>query len=80
MRRKVYLLFLFLLFMQDLFAQCAMCKAVAEDHAEENGSTINTGIIYIMTIPYIILFIAFRKKIIGFLKELRTAGVPENQQ
>lgn len=61
--------------MQDLFGQCAMCKAVAVEQAEENGSTINTGIMYIMIIPYIILFFAFRKKIFGFLKELKKAGV-----
>ena len=64
---------LFVLFMQDLFGQCAMCKAVAEDQAEEGPSGINKGILYIMAIPYIILFILFRKKIIGFLKELKNA-------
>jgi hypothetical protein len=58
-------------FVQDLFSQCAMCKAVATEQAEEDGSTINTGIIYIMVIPYIILFIAFRKKIFSFWKELK---------
>jgi len=53
-----------------------MCKAVAEEVAEEEGSTINTGILYIMVIPYIILFFAFRKKIFGFIRELKKAGVP----
>lgn len=77
MRRKIYLLFLFLFFVRDLFSQCAMCKAVAEEQAEQQGSTVNTGIIYIMVIPYIILFFAFRKKIFGFLKELKKAGVAE---
>lgn len=61
--------------MQDVFAQCAMCKAVAEEQAAVGGSTVNTGILYIMVIPYIILFIVFRKKIFGFLKELKNAGV-----
>lgn len=73
MRHKLYLAILFVFFLQDLFAQCAMCKAVAEDQAEEGPSGINTGILYIMIIPYIILFFVFRKKIIGFLKELRAA-------
>lgn len=80
MRKKIYLLVLFIFFIQDLFSQCAMCKAVAEEQAEENGSTINMGIIYIMIVPYIILFIAFRKKIFGFLKELKNAGVPDAQK
>src|SRR5690606_13544978 len=79
MRRKFYLLVLFLFFVQDLMAQCAMCKAVAEEQASEGESTINSGILYIMVIPYIILFIAFRKKIFGFLKELKTAGVSRKQ-
>lgn len=77
MRKKIYLLALFVFFMHDLFSQCAMCKAVAEDVAEEEGSTVNTGIIYIMIVPYIILFIAFRKKIFSFLRELKKAGVQQ---
>lgn len=75
MRHKLYLLGLFILFAQDLSAQCAMCKAVAEEQAAEGESTINTGILYIMVIPYIILFVVFRKKVFGFLKELKMAGV-----
>lgn len=75
MRNKLYLLGLLLFFVQDLFAQCAMCKAVAEEQAAEGESTINSGILYIMVIPYIILFFVFRKKIFGFLKELKMAGV-----
>ncbi|UKN03685.1 hypothetical protein K6119_09185 [Paracrocinitomix mangrovi] len=73
MRRGIYLLMLCLFFVQDLFGQCAMCKAVAEDQAEEGPSGINTGILYIMIIPYIILFLVFRKKIFSFLKELKNA-------
>jgi hypothetical protein len=61
--------------MQDLFGQCANCKAVASEQAKDGHSTINSGILYIMIIPYIILFFAFRKKIFGFLKELKKAGV-----
>jgi len=62
-----------------LFSQCAMCKAVATEQAEEDGSTINIGILYIMIIPYIILFFAFRKKIFSFIKELRGAGVANSK-
>ena len=75
MRKKIYLITLFVFFMSDLFGQCAMCKAVAGEQAEKDESTINSGILYIMTIPYILLFFAFRKKIFGFLKELKNAGV-----
>ena len=74
MRQKVTLLLLFLCFVHELFGQCAMCKAVAEEQEEDFQSSLNTGILYIMVIPYIILFIAFRKKIVGFLKELKKAN------
>jgi len=33
-------------------AQCAMCKAAIE--SDEGGSTFNSAILYLMTIPYII--------------------------
>ena len=43
----------------DLEAQCAMCKANLESNMQEGGSIgkgINKGILYLMTIPYILLF------------------------
>ncbi|MCG8573865.1 MAG: hypothetical protein MI810_03180 [Flavobacteriales bacterium] len=70
MKKRLFIFFSFLLLAQEVFAQCAMCKAVAEDGIEEEANNINTGIIYIMLIPYIILLIAFRKKIFGMLKEI----------
>ncbi|MCB9224997.1 MAG: hypothetical protein R2780_05165 [Crocinitomicaceae bacterium] len=73
MKKRLLLLILFLVFVQDLLGQCAMCKAVAEEQADQGPTGINTGILYIMIIPYIILFVVFRKKIVGFLRELRDA-------
>jgi hypothetical protein len=60
----------------DAWSQgCAMCKVVAEqggDAAEETrAGGLNTGIIYLMIIPYIILFFIFRKRIFRFFKEMR---------
>ena len=74
MARKIKIgLMIFLCFtVQNVMAQCSACKAVAEAQAEEDGSGINTGIIYIMVIPYIILFIVFRKKIGGLFNSLKT--------
>jgi hypothetical protein len=49
-------------------AQCVMCKAVAEDSAADGGLArgLNSGILYLMAIPYILLgtlyFVFFRKK------------------
>lgn len=66
----------------DLWAQgCAMCKAVAGSQAEDNvyggaqaiGAGLNKGILFIMAVPYVLLFLFFRKKIGSFLREFRNA-------
>lgn len=53
-------------------AQCAMCKAVAETGSKDgipvNGG-INSAVLYLMVLPYILLFILFRKKIVSFYRE-----------
>ena len=73
---------LVLLLPADLWAQgCAMCKAVAETSASGNvyggsqsvGAGLNKGILFMIVIPYILLFIFFRKKIRGFIKEFANA-------
>ncbi len=58
------------------FGQCAMCKAVAEESIDNAGYGIgmglNTGILFIMSIPYILLTIGllvfFKSQIKGFIK------------
>ena len=58
----------------DSIAQCAMCRAVAEDAVDENGfgiaAGLNSGIIFLMGIPYVLLavlfLVFFRKQIGGF--------------
>lgn len=67
-----------LLFAGNAFAQgCSQCKMLAEQGSElsENsfGSDLNSGILYIMIIPYIIFFtliFIYRKKIGEFFKSL----------
>lgn len=73
MKRKALLILYFLFIAQDLLAQCAMCKAIAEDQDMAAQSSLNTGIIYIMIIPYILLFVLFRKRVFGFIKEMKNA-------
>ncbi len=73
MRTKLLIFLGFMIYSVASFSQCAMCKAVAEDTEVEAQSALNAGILYIMVIPYIILFFAFRKKIAGFIKEFRSA-------
>ena len=63
----------------DLFAQgCAMCKAVVESEqtfggSQSIGNGLNTGILYLMATPYLLLFLLFRKKIFAFVKEISGA-------
>jgi len=83
--RFVFLLALVALVMllpADLWAQgCAMCKAVAGTEASGNvyggsqaiGAGLNKGILFMIVIPYILLFIFFRKKIKGFIQEFSKA-------
>ena len=41
--------------------QCVMCKAVAEDSADDGGlgAGLNRGILYLMAVPYILLSALF---------------------
>lgn len=62
----------------DIEAQCAMCKAVAKSDLETGGDIgngINTGILYLMAIPYVILSIGgyffFKAPIDAKIKELK---------
>lgn len=76
------LLLLFLLLPSDAVAQgCAMCKATVESQEQSGvfggqqaiGEGLNKGIILLMVVPYILLFLFFRKRIVGFIKEFANA-------
>ncbi len=65
-----------LLVQSELLAQgCSQCKLLSEQGSEldENsfGSKINTGILYLMIIPYLLLMFLFRKRIFAFLRTLK---------
>lgn len=57
-----------LLSVDVMWGQCVMCKAVAEDSAEDGslGRGLNAGILYLMAVPYVILgffaWFVFRKR------------------
>ncbi|WP_318309543.1 hypothetical protein [Flagellimonas crocea] len=57
MKKKLLILILILLVFPAVSeAQCAMCRAVVE--SESGGKTaeaINNGIVYLMSIPYILI-------------------------
>jgi len=64
----------------DVLAQgCAMCKAVAQGGngvfggEQSIGKGLNRGILYLMAMPYVLLLLFFRKRIVGFIKEFASA-------
>ena len=65
----------FIFFIQDVFAQCAMCKAAAESNLEHDPKSIarglNKGILFLMAIPYVIVGIIYRNEVVLFFKNIR---------
>ena len=66
---------LFCLSFEFIYGQgCSQCKLVAEQASEVDdasfGSNINSGILYLMLIPYLILTFLFRGYILAFFKGL----------
>jgi hypothetical protein len=72
----LFLIVVALFFSFDAYSQgCSQCKMLAEQSSELDeasfGSNINMGILYLMTIPYILLFLLFRKRIFSFVRSLK---------
>jgi len=60
--KKLVLIFIFFFSYFQSYSQCAMCKAIAESDPQGKESLyegLNSGILYLMGIPYILLSIAF---------------------
>ena len=58
--RKTVLLLSIFISTLDVYAQCAMCKAVVESNLESGnniGSGLNDGILYLMSIPYLAILV-----------------------
>ena len=53
MRKLVFILLL--LITQIGYAQCAMCKAVVESGNPSEAEGLNTGILYLMVFPYLLV-------------------------
>ena len=52
----LFSLLLFLVAIQDINAQCAMCRAVLENNADNSvAEGINDGIVYLMIFPYLLM-------------------------
>lgn len=57
MKTKIFILIFSLIFFVKSNAQCAMCRAVLESEEGQGAAQgINNGIIYLMSIPYILVF------------------------
>ncbi len=57
--KKIVSALFFLFTMITAFAQCPMCKMVAQSAQRESGKglTLNDGIAYLFVIPYIAIFV-----------------------
>lgn len=54
---KKLLTIVLVLSVQFLSAQCAMCKAVVESGDNQMAEGVNSGIIYLMAFPYVLVAI-----------------------
>ena len=58
--KNLVLIFLLVIVSNYTSAQCAMCKAAVESNLETGGvkgAGLNDGILYLMSIPYILMLI-----------------------
>ena len=56
MNRIILILFIFVLSSTESFAQCSMLSAIMEtDQQYEAAKGLNRGIVYLMSIPYILV-------------------------
>ena len=75
-RSKHLIVFLFFLLLTlSAHAQCAMCKAAAESDLQNNPNSVakglNSGILFLMAFPYLIVAVIFRKDLQVFLHNIR---------
>lgn len=75
---KIALVLVLVFAADQLFAQgCSQCKLLSEQGSGNGGmdessfgTNINYAILYLMAIPYILLVVFFRKKLISGFKNL----------
>ena len=69
------LIFLLIIFQLQSFAQgCSTCRAQIINSTKDDltiGNGLNTGILFLMIVPYIILFFLFRKHILNIYKSFK---------
>lgn len=71
----LFIVILFFVFATPVSAQCAMCKAAAESTLKNDPNSIakglNSGILYLMAVPYLLIAFIFRKQIASFYRRWR---------
>lgn len=80
--KRIIILFCFVLFkVSYLWAQCSMCRAVPtsnHNHGENVANGLNTGIMYLLILPYLILvslfFYFFHKPIMEWFNKKMKKG------
>ena len=87
LRRGILRFAVFVMFMAmsiSSYAQCAMCKSTAtSDHegGSTNAESLNTGILYLMAIPYLIIMMGgyffFKKQIDAKFLQLKNRYFPK---
>ncbi len=77
--RVFYKILFFILFFIQSFVSlsqgCSTCRAQIINSSKDDftvGNGLNTGILFLMIVPYIILFFLFRKQLFGFYKSLKS--------
>ncbi|MES2514415.1 MAG: hypothetical protein V4580_09730 [Bacteroidota bacterium] len=63
-------------------AQCAMCKASVESSQGQKNSVaggLNTGILYLMAVPYFLIAFIFRKQIVSLWRNIRGKEMIEEE-
>jgi hypothetical protein len=71
----IFICIFFFLFTTSIVAQCAMCKQAAESTLDSNPNSIarglNSGILYLMAVPYLMIMFIFRKQIATLYRRWR---------
>ena len=69
------LFFILIIFQLQSFSQgCSTCRAQIINSTKDDltiGNGLNTGILFLMIFPYIILFFLFRKQIFNIYKSFK---------
>ena len=58
MKKILFTIILFFIFSAESYSQCSMLSAIMEsEQAYDSAMSINNGIVYLMALPYIMVFV-----------------------